>query len=84
MTEGIIVALISFAGAAVGTGGGIIVSSKLTNYRIRQLELKVDKHNCLIDRMYKAEKVLEVQDEKIKVVNRRISDLEKAKEGKED
>lgn len=51
MSETIIVALISFAGTALGTFGGI----KLSNYRIEQLEKKVEKHNNLIERMYKLE-----------------------------
>ncbi|MBR2043768.1 MAG: hypothetical protein IJ946_05455 [Clostridia bacterium] len=45
MNEQIIVALIAFLGTAIGTLGGILASSKLTNFRIEQLEMKVDKHN---------------------------------------
>lgn len=41
----IIVALIALFGTMLGTFGGILTSSKLTNYRIEQLELKVDKHS---------------------------------------
>ena len=48
----------------------------LTVYRIDQLEKKVDKHNTLIDRMYCAEKRLDVQSEQIKVANHRLEDLE--------
>ena len=55
MSNEIIVALISFLGTFAGTIGGIIASSKLTTYRIGQLEEKVSKHNGLIDRMYKIE-----------------------------
>lgn len=55
MSSEIIIALISFLGTFVGTIGGIIASSKLTTYRIGQLEEKVSKHNGLIDRMYKIE-----------------------------
>lgn len=76
----IIVALIAFAGTAIGTAGGIITSSKLTNFRLQQLEKKVDKHNSLIERMYVVEGKLEKIDEKIKVANHRISDLEKKEE----
>jgi len=46
------IGLLSLMGTLAGTFGGIVVSSKLSNYRIEQLEKKVDKHNCLIDRMY--------------------------------
>lgn len=55
MTETIIVASISFIGTLVGTLGGIIASSKLTNFRIEQLEKKVEKHNTVIERTYKLE-----------------------------
>ncbi len=44
MTD-IMVALIALFGTMIGTFGGILTSSKLTNYRIQQLESKVEKHN---------------------------------------
>lgn len=49
------VALISLVGTALGTLGGILVSNRLTVYRIEQLEKKMDKHNTLIERMYRLE-----------------------------
>jgi ABC-type lipoprotein release transport system permease subunit len=79
MSETIIIALISLCGTLCGTFGGIMATSKLTNYRIEQLEKKVDKHNNLIERMYKAEDSINILDEKIKVVNHRIEDLEEGK-----
>ena len=48
----------------------------LTLYRIDQLEEKVNKHNNLIERMYAVEKRLDVDEEKIKVANNRLKDLE--------
>lgn len=48
----------------------------LTIYRIDQLEKRVNKHNNLIERTYKIEQRLEVDEEKIKVANHRIEDLE--------
>lgn len=48
----------------------------VTLYRIDQLEEKVNKHNNLIERTYKIEQRLEVDEEKIKVANNRIKDLE--------
>ena len=45
MNSEIIVALLALVGTLAGTFGGIITSSKLTVYRIKQLENKVDKHN---------------------------------------
>jgi len=51
----IIVALIGAAGSAVGALGGVIASNRLTQYRLKKLEEKVDKHNNLIERTYKLE-----------------------------
>lgn len=69
MTDTIAVALVSLVGTLIGTFGGIITASKLTNYRIEQLERKVDKHNNF------AEKIPLIQND-IKVANHRIDDLE--------
>lgn len=51
MSTELIVALCSLAGTLFGTLGGILVSNRLTVYRIEQLEKKVDKHNHLVERM---------------------------------
>ena len=75
--EAIIVALIGLAGSAAGSLCGVLVSSKLTQYRLEQLEKKVEVHNQVIDRVYKLEERTELQEEKIKVANHRIGDLEK-------
>lgn len=69
MTD-IIVALIALVGTLGGSLSGVLVSSKMTNYRIQQLEKKVDKHNNF------AEKIPLIQ-EQLKVANHRIEDLEK-------
>lgn len=76
MEDTIAVALISFAGTLIGTFGGIITSNKLTNYRIAQLEKKVEKHNSVVERVYQLEKGEAVIEEEIKVANHRIADLE--------
>lgn len=55
MTEAIIIAIIGFLGAVLGSGLGVIASAKLTNYRLEQLEKKVNLHNNVIERMYKLE-----------------------------
>ena len=52
----------------------------LISYRLEQLESKVDKHNNLIDRTYELERRADVMEEKIKVGNNRILDLERHKE----
>jgi hypothetical protein len=76
----VLVAIIGVAGSALGSLIGILSSSKLTAYRIEQLEKKVDKHNSLIERTYKLEEETAVLSEKITVANHRIDDLEKAGE----
>lgn len=55
MDNTVLVALISFVGTCVGTIGGILATSKLTNYRLQQLEDKVNKHNSVIERTFKLE-----------------------------
>lgn len=70
MNNTVMVALLSFAGTLIGSLGGILASAKLTNYRLEQLEKKVDKHNNFAER-------IPVLEEKIKVEEHRIEDLEK-------
>lgn len=87
MSNEVLVALIGLAGSAIGSLCGVLVSSKLTQYRIEQLEKKVEKHNNLVERTYQLEqreKLLEekleahetLYSEKLKVANHRIDDLE--------
>lgn len=49
----------------------------LIEYRLKKLEEKVDKHNNVVERTYKLEELTALQEEKIKVANHRIDDLEK-------
>lgn len=77
MPSEIIVGLLSLAGTLIGSIAGIIASSRLTLYRIDQLEKKVDKHNNIIERTYKLEENQAVMVEQIKVANHRLNDLEK-------
>lgn len=55
MSDAIIVAILSLCGTLLGSIAGILAANKLTNYRIEQLEKKVDKHNTVIERMFKLE-----------------------------
>lgn len=77
MSAEVITAALSLVGTLAGTLGGIALSSNLTNYRIEQLEKKVEKHNNLITRTYKLEQDFAVMDERVRVANHRIEDLEK-------
>ena len=54
----------------------VVIGNSKTQYRIEQLEKKQDKHNTLIERMYKVEDRLNVDEERIRVANHRIKDLE--------
>ena len=49
------VAGMSLLGTLAGTFGGILVSNKLTTYRIEQLEKKVAAHNNVVARTYRLE-----------------------------
>ena len=70
MNTEIIIAGVAALGSAFGSLCGIVVSAKLTNYRIEQLENRVAEHNNFARRM-------PVIEEQIKVINHRIEDLEK-------
>lgn len=51
MNTNVIVALIAFAGTALGSLGGVFASARLTAFRLKRLEDKVDAHNGLVERM---------------------------------
>ena len=76
MSETIIVSIISLAGTLFGTFGGIMTANRLTGYRIEQLEKKVEKHNNVVERVFRLEDNDKLLDEKISVANHRIADLE--------
>ena len=68
--ESIVVAVIGLIGTLAS---GYFVNKKTTAlilYRVDQLEQKVNKHNNLIDRMYKAES-------NIKLIQEEVDQLEK-------
>lgn len=72
MSETIIVSVISLIGTLGGSLGGILVANKLTNYRVEQLEKKVEKHNSVVERTFKLEgRMTEVEHD--------IRDLKSAK-----
>lgn len=76
MTEGIIVGILSLIGTLTGTYFANRKSSALIAYRLELLEKKVDKHNSVVERTYGLEEAQAVLEEKIKVANHRIEDLE--------
>lgn len=72
MDSTVIVAIISFVGTLLGTAGGIIASGKLTEYRLAQLEKKVDAHSSITSR-------IPILEEKIRSINTRLCGLEEQK-----
>ena len=76
MTEGIIVGVLSLIGTLAGTYFANRKSSALIAYRLELLEKKVDKQNSVVERTFKLEEQTAVIEEKIKVANHRIEDLE--------
>ena len=66
MPDTVVVAVLSLLGTLIGSFGG----TQLIKYRIERLEKKVEKHNSVVERTY-------LLEEKIKVANHRIDDLER-------
>ena len=76
MDANLLTALVSLAGSAIGTLGGIIATQKLTQYRIAQLEKKVDEYNNVKTRTTELETWRKAVDKEIKELKERISKLE--------
>ena len=74
MNSEIAVGLLSLLGTVAGSLAGILASSKLTRFRLEQLEQKVDRLGNFGER-------LPVMEERIKVINHRLCDLEQGKSG---
>ncbi len=70
MDSTVIVAIISFFGTLVGAAGGTIASARLIQYRLEQLEKKVESQG-------KASADIPVMQERITNINRRVHNLEK-------
>lgn len=70
MTEQFFIAILSIIGTLIGSFGGVLASAKLTNYRLEQLEKKVDKHNNFAIRMPELE-------HNYKSVNDRVTNIER-------
>lgn len=66
MSPEIVIGILSLCGTLIGTLGGILASNKLTNYKIEVLSKRVDKHNNIVERMFKAEEEIALLKEKIK------------------
>ena len=76
MTEAIIVAALGLVGTLVGSYLANRKSTALIAYRLEQLEQKVSKHNKLVERTYALEESVALMDERVRVANHRIANLE--------
>ena len=70
MDAQIVVALVAFLGTAVGTFGGLATSAKLTAYRLKQLEKRVNELGALSVR-------LPVVEEQVKTLHARMQEFRK-------
>ncbi|MBR5878358.1 MAG: hypothetical protein IKY91_02310 [Akkermansia sp.] len=77
MSEAIAVALIGLLGSMAGSAIGFMAGIKLINYRIEQLEKKVEKHNNLVERTYQLETEEEVMRTDLKHLEEEVQDLKK-------
>lgn len=78
MPETVTVALIGLAGSAMGSVIGVLASARLTQYRIEQLEKKVDQHNRVVERTYRLETRCAVLEEDLKAAERRMEESERS------
>ena len=77
--ESIIVAIITGGLAFLGTLVSSMITNSKTLYRIEQLEKAQNKHNSLIERMYKVEKSIEVDEERLKYIEEDVEELKDVK-----
>ena len=68
MSDPVLVSIIGGVTTALASIVSVALSSRLTNYRIRRLEEKVEKHNQLVERMA-------VVEQSAKSAHQRIDDL---------
>ena len=76
LASSIAVGVLSLIGTVYGSRIGVKEANRLVNYKIDELTARVNKHNNLIERVYKLEQHEAVISEKIDVANHRIADLE--------
>lgn len=55
MDGAVLVAVLGCVGTIIGSGLGAVATASKTNFRLEQLEKKVNKHNGLVERMVAVE-----------------------------
>jgi tetrahydromethanopterin S-methyltransferase subunit G len=83
MSDVVIVAIISFIGTVVGSLFGILAANKLTNYRVEELEKKVDKHNTVIERVVVLEQSVNTAWKRIDEIRESLEEIKKEVYSKE-
>lgn len=68
----ILVAILALCGTAIGSVAGVKQANKVVDLRINNLEKKMDKHNCLIERMTKVEGCAEDIEHRVEVLEKAI------------
>ena len=63
MSDSVLIAILSLVGTLLGSLFGILAANKLVQYRLEQLEKKVEQHNKVVERMYKLETRVEADEE---------------------
>lgn len=81
MSDTIIVAILSLIGTSVGSILSVLTASKLTSYKIDELQKQVEKHNSVIERTYHLEQRATVVDVKLEAAEARLSALENHNNG---
>ena len=77
MTSEVLIAVLSLLGTAFGSVTGIMTANKLTNYRIAELEKKVDKHNTIIERFALLEQDNKTQWDRIDDLQSSMDEIKK-------
>lgn len=72
MDNEVLIALLALVGTLVGSGSGILISNKLVNFRIEQLEKKIDKY---ADNQEEIKERLVVVEQSTKSAHHRIDDV---------
>ena len=71
MSEAVLVAVISGVCTLLGSCGGVMASSRLTQYRLAQLEKQVNRHNQVIERTFRLEGRMDEAEHDIRELKRR-------------
>lgn len=76
MSDTVLVALLSLLGTSIGSILSVLTASKLTSYKIDELQKQVERHNQVIERTYHLEQRATVNEVRIESAEARIHALE--------